>query len=243
MTDLRRLLHDVAPEPADLDPVALQARVRSLERRRRVALSGTALAAVVAVAVALALPGRGRQDVLTPADPGPAATASAATSGSPTPAATPVPTSAGPAFPADTRPDTATGSGRVLAVTGIRVAAQDGYDRVVLDLAVDRGATPGWRVEYVDAPAADGSGAPLVVAGRAYLQVVVTGVDPADPEAQRLAYRGGPVTPAGTALVRQVVPATVFEGQAQFVIGTSARTPFRVFRLSDPARVVVDVRR
>jgi hypothetical protein len=34
----------------------------------------------------------------------------------------------------------------------------------------------------------------------------------------------------------------VFEGVYEAFIGTSRKAPFRVFRLADPARVVVDVR-
>ena len=34
----------------------------------------------------------------------------------------------------------------------------------------------------------------------------------------------------------------VFEGTYEAFVGASARTPFRVFRLGDPERVVVDVR-
>ena len=79
--------------------------------------------------------------------------------------------------------------------------------------------------------------------GTAYLRVVVLGVDVTDPVAQQQAYAGGPVTPSGTTLVRQVVPAGAFEGQSSFVIGTSSRTPFRVFALTSPTRIVVDVRR
>lgn len=273
MTDLRQALQAATAEPAELDLGALRQRVHRLERRRLAvtgAVAGIAAVAVVGGVVGVGVLSHqhlGRQgagqDTLTPArsalPPSPEDAPTTPTTGAPqttpTGSAGPTPSASarstpatggspsGPAFPADTRPDTATGSGRVLAVTGVRVAAQPGYDRVVLDLAADPGATAGWRVAYVEAPTADGSGAPLQVAGSAYLQVVVTGLDWTDPEAQRLSYAGGAVTPTGTALVRQVVPGTVFEGDGQFVIGTAARAPFRVFRLSDPARVVVDVRR
>ncbi len=246
MTDLRTLLLEVTPAPDDLDVADLRARVRRLQRRRRRARTAglTLAAALVVGALALALPGRNAQEVLNPADPRPAPTSPTTPSPTPAPSTTPGPgdSPGAPAFPADTRPDTATGSGRLLAVTGVRVGRQDGYDRVVLDLAGDPAATPGWRVRYVDHPVADGSGAPLVVAGSAYLDVVVTGVAWTDPAAAQLGYRGGAVTPTGTLLVRQVVPGAVFEGEAQYVVGTTGRTPFRVFRLSDPARLVVDVR-
>jgi hypothetical protein len=39
-----------------------------------------------------------------------------------------------------------------------------------------------------------------------------------------------------------VALGAVFEGQYEAFVGTSARAPFRVFRLGEPERVVVDVR-
>ena len=42
--------------------------------------------------------------------------------------------------------------------------------------------------------------------------------------------------------MRDVRLGAVFEGQYEAFIGTSGEQPFRVFRLSDPERVVVDVR-
>jgi hypothetical protein len=43
-------------------------------------------------------------------------------------------------------------------------------------------------------------------------------------------------------VVKQVVLNTVYEGRYTAFIGLSATKPFRVFRLANPARVVVDVR-
>ena len=45
----------------------------------------------------------------------------------------------------------------------------------------------------------------------------------------------------GTAQVTEVVTGGVFEGQTLAHIGLAGQVPFRVFGLSDPARVVVDV--
>ena len=50
------------------------------------------------------------------------------------------------------------------------------------------------------------------------------------------------LTPKGTAVVREVDLQATFEGEFQAFVGTTGRLPFRVFRLADPARVVIDVR-
>jgi hypothetical protein len=115
------------------------------------------------------------------------------------------------------------------------------YDRVVFTLGGTAVAQPGWRVEYVATPTSDGSGNPVAVTGSHFLRVIITnvGVPPdtgvADPSPKQ-------ISPTSTQVVRQVVLDTAFEGQYTSFIGLSASRPFRVFRLSSPARVVVDVR-
>lgn len=114
------------------------------------------------------------------------------------------------------------------------------YDRVVFVLGGPAGPQPGWRVEYVTNPTSDGSGNPVAVTGTSFLRVVInnvgmpqdTGVPDAHPKQ---------VSPTSTVVVKQVKLDTVFEGQFTAFIGLTGTRPFRVFRLSGPARVVVDV--
>ena len=51
-----------------------------------------------------------------------------------------------------------------------------------------------------------------------------------------------PALPADLTVVEDVVLGAVFEGQYEAYVGTASRAPFRVFRLPDPERVVIDVR-
>lgn len=131
-------------------------------------------------------------------------------------------------------------SGGPLGVASVRVARQDGFDRVVFELAGRSAGQPGWRVEYVDQPTRDGSGDRVAVQGSSYLQVTLTGVgypmDSGVPEPTRRRIR-----PTGTELVREVVLTGVFEGQYVGFVGVDRTSPVRVFRLRDPARVVIDV--
>ena len=146
-----------------------------------------------------------------------------------------------PPFPANTDPDTAeASSGAQVTVRDVRTGRQDGFDRVVFE--VGGTGTPGWDVRYVDAPTSQASGAPVDVAGSAALQVAITGVGlPADTGVA--AFDGpNPLPSSGTRTVVEVVVDTTFEGTTTAFVGTTAQTPFRVYALSDPTRVVLEVR-
>lgn len=150
------------------------------------------------------------------------------------------PASGASAFPADAEPDTAEPSGdAMLTVTDIRVGEHDGFDRVVFDLGGT--GTPGWRVEYVDEAIDDGSGNPVEVDGDAVLQVVISGTAmPGDSGVEE--YDGTTLEPDDTESVEEVVYRFWFEGYTTAFVGVDeGRRPFRVFALSDPTRVVVDV--
>ncbi|OMQ15486.1 hypothetical protein A7K94_0209090, partial [Modestobacter sp. VKM Ac-2676] len=60
-----------------------------------------------------------------------------------------------------------------LTVTSVRVGDHEGFERVVFELAGT--GTPGWQVEYVEAPSSQGRGTPVDVPGQAYLRVILTG--------------------------------------------------------------------
>lgn len=144
-------------------------------------------------------------------------------------------------FPANTLPDNGEPSGAPQGLQVVRSATQAGYDRVVFQLAGKAPGRPGWHVEYVDKPTQDGSGDPVRVRGTAYLQVILTGVGyPADTGVPEPAVKR--LRPTDTAAVREVVLTGVFEGQYASFVGVTSKLPFRVFRLSNPERVVVDVR-
>jgi hypothetical protein len=159
--------------------------------------------------------------------------AAATTSSSDEPTADPSP------FPADASVDVADPvDPDGLTVTAARAARHEGYDRVVFELAGT--GTPGWRVEYVDAPTAEGSGAAVDVPGEAYLQVTLQGTTyPYESGAEEVPR--GPVSVSGTEMVQGVVYGATFEGTSVAWIGTGSRTPFRVYALTGPSRVVVEV--
>jgi hypothetical protein len=109
------------------------------------------------------------------------------------------------------------------------------FDRFVIR---GRFATPGYEVRYVNQVVFDGSGLPVPLLGTKRILVVVR---PA---------RGH--TMAGTNLLpsvltplcpnlRQIKNAGDFEGVVSFGLGLRRKTGFRVFRLTSPRRIVIDV--
>ena len=142
-------------------------------------------------------------------------------------------------FPGDTSADTADPVGAEgLTVTNVRIGAHEGHDQVVLDVAGQ--GTPGWDVRYVDSATAEGTGDPVDLAGPAYLRVTLTGVSYPYESGQQERGRGT-VNAPGTSAVTGAWYDGTFEGQALAYVGTTGEQPFRVYALSDPTRVVIEV--
>jgi hypothetical protein len=130
------------------------------------------------------------------------------------------------------------------ALTDVRIARQEGYDRVVFEFA-DSPSVPGYAVGYVEEPViADPSGEPVPVSGDHALEVRM---DPASgvvlgPDTVTETYTGPTRIPGPGSEITEVVRTGDFEAVMTWVIGTRDRVDFRVFTLSAPTRVVVDLR-
>lgn len=146
----------------------------------------------------------------------------------------------GPPFPAGTAAQEQKNSGDWdLVLTDVRVGSHEGYDRIVLEFAGT--GVPGWSVRYVDEAVLDGSGRTVRLAGDSVLDVYATGTTyPAEGEA---GYEGPQhFAPADGGDVDDVYVAGTFEGSTQVLAGLDGEpTPFRVFTLTAPPRLVVDV--
>ncbi len=169
------------------------------------------------------------------------ATAEAPTSDAPTSeTASADPTDDGPVFPEGTGRQTAENSGEWdLVLADVRVGEHDGYDRIVLEFTGT--GTPGWTVNYVDEAVLDGSGKVVDLAGDAFLDIYASGTT--YPESEQDSYNGPrQFHPATGGDVVDVYVAGTFEGYTQVLAGIAGdRAPFRVFALSDPSRLVVDI--
>lgn len=134
------------------------------------------------------------------------------------------------------------GAGAKLTVSDIRTGRHDDFDRVVYELGGE--GTPGWRVGYVDNAFQDGSGDEIALAGGAVLQVLIDGsAYPFDSGVEQYAGPNPVLAQPGGSVV-EVNGSGVFEGVTQSFIGvTEPGTPFVVYSLTGPTRVVVDVAR
>jgi hypothetical protein len=137
--------------------------------------------------------------------------------------------------PFSTTPQTSSASGGQAQLSGIDTGCHNTFDRFVIRVG---SGNPGYDVRYVGRIIADPSGRTVSLQGSKRIRVVIR---PA-----RGHTAGGAnllpstVTPRCPNL-RQVKKAGDFEGVVSFGLGLSNRTGFRVFRLTGPTRIVVDV--
>jgi hypothetical protein len=127
-------------------------------------------------------------------------------------------------------------------LTDVRVGRHPGFERVVFEF---RNTLPGYDVRYVKRPVLeDGSGRVVKVAGQFVLQVVMHNALDADlsRESAPRTYTGPNRLKPDTTQIEEVVRTGGFEAVLTWVVGVNDRTPFRVNRLQDPQRLVVDSR-
>jgi hypothetical protein len=137
--------------------------------------------------------------------------------------------------PFTTAPKSSPGSGGQAELFGVAAGCHATFDRFVIRA---RFGTPRYDVRYVRRIVADGSGRPVSLLGTKRIRVVIRNA------------RGH--TQGGTNLLpqvrtplcpnlRQIKTAGDFEGIVSFGLGLRRRTGFRVFRLTGPTRIVVDI--
>jgi hypothetical protein len=137
--------------------------------------------------------------------------------------------------PFTTAPKSAPGSGGQVRLSDLATGCHATFDRFVVRA---RFGTPSYDVRYVRRIIADGSGAVVRLKGTKRIRIVVQ-------NARGHTQAGRPTIPnVVTPLcpnLRQVKTAGDFEGVVTFGLGLRRKTGFRVFRLTSPKRLVVDV--
>ena len=124
---------------------------------------------------------------------------------------------------------------KALALTGIRAATHEGFTRVVLEFSGE--GTPGvWRGAWTDEAVEQGRGLPIQVEGQAFLDLVIDGTPMT---ATTSPYPSGTHTHAGDL---DVVSDGTFEENTHIVIGSPATRQFQIGFLSNPVRMVIDIR-
>jgi hypothetical protein len=168
--------------------------------------------------------------------------AGCATTSSPTPTSetstTNHPRTDAPAFADDTQRQSGEGSGAVgLVLLDVRVGKTEGFDRIVLEFSGT--GTPGWVVNYVNDAVLEGSGEVVALGGSAILDIYASGTTWPAPD-----YYRGPsrLAPRSGSDITDVYVGGTFEGYTQVLAGIDGDpAPFRVFALTAPSRLVVDV--
>ena len=124
---------------------------------------------------------------------------------------------------------------KALALTGIRAARHEGFARVVLEFSGE--GTPGvWRGAWTDEAVEQGRGLPIQVEGEAVLDLVIDGTPMTASESS---YPSGTHTRAGDL---DVVSDGTFEDNTHVVIGAPTAREFQIGFLSNPVRMVIDIR-
>ncbi len=117
----------------------------------------------------------------------------------------------------------------------VRVACHPTFDRFVVRARFE---APGYSVGYVPRVIHDSSGLVVRLLGSKRLRVVLR-------PARAHTVSGVSLTPTvltpRCAQLRQVRSAGDFEGVVTYGIGIGQLKPFRVFRLTNPTRVVIDI--
>lgn len=130
--------------------------------------------------------------------------------------------------------------GSAPAILGkIRTGRHKGFDRVVFEF---RGsAVPGYHVEYIDRPVrACGSGDVVKVAGDGWLSVRLTPAQAhTDAGKPTIGYRERRLR---LPVLRELQSTCDFEGEVEWVLGVSSPNRYRVLELTNPARLVIDIK-
>jgi len=125
-------------------------------------------------------------------------------------------------------------------LVAVRVARQEGADRIVFEFAE---RLPGYKVAYVSKPIIGTSGKETPLAGTAALVVRMEQASGVDLSTGLKEIYQGPnrVAATGTQQVLEVAQVEDFEGVLTWAAGLKAQAPFRVLALASPPRLVIDV--
>jgi hypothetical protein len=127
----------------------------------------------------------------------------------------------------------------VVTLVAVRAARHGEFDRVAFEFA--ERTHPGVHVEYIDRPVRDcGAGHVVPIAGDAWLAVRFYPANAHDEHGRPTA--GPRERLPGLDVVVEVERTCDFEAVVEYVLGVSLPNPYRVLELTDPARIVVDVR-
>ncbi len=131
------------------------------------------------------------------------------------------------------------GSDRMAHLASVRLARNDGFDRLVLEFT---DLVPGYTIGYRPLPAQeDASGKEIPLPGaNAALRVVLNPATGDGWDNGTRTYSGPSTVTAGTPVVTQTTAAGDFEAVLTWVVGLRSKVPFRVLKFDGPPRLAID---
>ncbi|TDS87374.1 AMIN-like domain-containing (lipo)protein [Nesterenkonia aurantiaca] len=127
----------------------------------------------------------------------------------------------------------------VQVLSEIRLGSHAGYERIVLEYALDTGLAH--QAQYIE-PGEQGTGFTEVQDGavEAMLLIDVLGTT-GGPDAEAAAWSEAWSPETDAAMVREIQPGELAGGESQVLISLDQQRDFRVQQLTDPVRIVVDI--
>jgi hypothetical protein len=126
----------------------------------------------------------------------------------------------------------------VAVLEQLRIARNEGFDRVVFEFGDQ---IPSYIVEYIDRPVrACGSGHVVDVDGDGWLSIRFTPARAHNEEGQATVTERN--QRHQLPVIRHARSTCDFEAHLEWVIGTASPNRYRVMELTDPERVVIDIR-
>ena len=233
--NFRRELGHVFDEMTGSPSAALPDRVRSSlgtppELRGPFWIAGIAAAVIAALLIAVLIVANPLNRPTTPAGPG--------AGSSPTPAASPSPTAEAnlPPFVCASSGLSATPAPAVAFINDLRTGTHQGYDRLTIEFKNGQPGTVELRTQsgtsFTQAP----SGQSVTLAGKNGILVIVHGAD------LHTSYSGSTDLKTGYATLVEVRRVEDFEGVVQLGLGVSGAACYRAFFLTNPDRLVIDIK-
>jgi hypothetical protein len=241
--NFRRELGHVFDEVAGSPSAALSDRVRSSladvpDQRGPFWIAGLAAAIIAAVVIGVLFVANPLNRPANSVGPGIGSSPTPSVSASPTvsPIVTPTPDSTLPPFVcASTAPINSAQAPAVAFIADLRTGTHPGYDRLTIQFVNGQPASIELRPQSGTTFTTSPKGDQVTLAGKNGILVIIHGAD------LHTGYSGSTDIKTGYAGLVEVRQVEDFEGVVQIAMGVSGTTCYRMFVLTNPARVVIDV--
>ena len=156
---------------------------------------------------------------------------------------------AAPKEPGDTSPEQFAGTAGIVEIkrseippvllNAIRTGRHKNFDRVVFEFEGNQ--VPGYHIEYVDRPVRNcGPGEVVQVNGYGFLLVQMIPAQAHTDDGQATIKEQA--FPPNLPIIKELKVLCDFEADVQWILGLSSPNRYRAFELSNPARLVIDIR-